>query len=652
MSGIGLIFHRDAKPVERDDLERMSRSLALYGPEKRQIKADGEVGFAYTHFTNTPEAKLAEQPLVSRRGQQTMVFDGRIDNRDALARALGLSASDLARLSDAALAMAGWERWGVDGLNHWVGEFAAIVWDREARTVTMLRDQFGRRPLHYHLTDKRLVVASMPKGIHALGDIPRELDRARLTDALTQFDFDLTRSYFRHINLVAPATATRISPDREQHTRYYSLKDHIEPVRYQRDQDYVDAAHELFDTALKACLRSPGKVGSHLSAGMDSSFVSAKAALELAKSGERLSTYTWVPMEGFAKTPPPGCVQDESPAAYAMAGMHPNIDINLVGRDGPSVYRWKKEYWLAAESVSRNELNLTLGMESARMAREDGVKVMLCGTVGNISLSYAGDGLVYELFRRGQWRTLLREVNAHKNSAHQWRNLLKDVLPATVAQAVRQARGTDNPLEAFILRRSVATPEATRARNISERAKALGFSFIFRAEKDANKQWITFLENYNGPAEANSLAAMPALFGQELRDPMFDRRILEWRFGVPLTQFRRDGRGRFLMRRLMEGNVPDMMVEQRLGRGLQSADWHARLSADLPRMRRDLDASSNSENLEGIVDHSKISALIDKFEETQDPKTSDDLVDLSVSLPIALSVMAWVNEVEGSNRPQ
>lgn len=649
MSGIGIIFHRDRRPVDRDDLERLSRSLAIYGPEKRRVKRLDDVGFAYTHFTNTPEARLGSQPVVSPDGRYIMVFDGRIDNREDLALQLVLSSSQLGTLSDAALALAAWEKWGVDGLNRWVGEFAAILWDQKAREVIALRDHFGRRPLHYHLTDKRLVIASMPKGIHALGDVPRELDRDRLTDALSQFDFDLTRSYFRHINLVAPATLMRVSSQRESHTKYYSLKDHVKPVRYRRDQDYVDAAEELFGKAMTACLRSPGKVGSHLSSGMDSSLVCAMAARHLAKSGERLSTYTWVPMEGFAKAPPPGVLYDEFPAAHAMADMYPNIDTNCVGRDGAGVYEWKRPYWLAAESVARNELNLSLGMETARMASEQGVKVMLCGTVGNIVLSYDGDGLAYELLRTGQLRTLVREINARKNPRKEWRNLLKDILPKDVVKTVRRMRGTHEAFQDFILRRSAATAEATKSRAIFERTQALDFSFIFRADKDDNKQWITFLEHYNGPAEANLLAAMPALFGQELRDPMFDRRLLEWRFGVPMSQFRRDGEGRYLIKRLMKGKTPEAVIKQQLGRGLQSADWHSRLAPDLPSIKRDLEISSQLESVKGVIDHSKLAALIDDFEESESPADANQLADYMVSLPLAASVMALAIEVSGAN---
>lgn len=651
MSGIGAIFHRDGRPVERDDLERMSRSLAIYGPEKRAIKSDGAVGFAYTHFSNTAEARGAMQPLSARGGRITFVFDGRIDNREQLAEALSISASDLARMSDAALALAGWEAWGVDGLNRWVGEFAAISWDRETREVSMIRDQFGRRPLHYHLTDKRLLVASMPKGIHALGDVPRELDPTRLTDVLTQFDIDLTRSYYRGIDLVAPANVVRVTPDRDSSTRYYKLRDHVEPVRYKHDEDYLEAAQDLFDTVMRAYLRSPGKVGSHLSAGLDSSLVTAVAAQQLAASGERLSTYTWVPAEGFSQSPPPGMCFDESPAAHAMAQMYSNLDVHLVGREGPGLYDGMREYFLAAESVVRNGLNLSLLNATGRTARSDGVKVMLSGGNGNLTLSYNGIGAPYQLFRQGKWRSMLHEINRHPNPRDEWRRLLLSILPERIVTAIRKVKNPDNIFETLLARRSAATADATAARNIPERARDQNFAFVFRAPRNDSDQWITFIENYAGPVEANTLAAMPALFGHELRDPFFDRRILEWRFGVPDTQFRRDGRGRYLMRRLISGKVPDLVAKQQLGRGVQSADWHARLAPDLDRIRRDLETASSLESLRGVIDREKLATVIENFPQAPENTDIDALVNITVLMPLAASVAALAVEHSGTNSP-
>ena len=650
MSGIGAIFHRDARPVEREPLERMSRSLAMYGTEKQRVMTDGEIGFVYTHFSNTSEARLDTQPLLSEKTGSAFVFDGRIDNRADLAAAVSIGPGQLVRMSDAALAFAAWQRFGEDGLNRWVGEFAAIIWNRPAREVTMLRDQFGRRPLHYNLTDDRLVTASLPKGIHALGDIPRELDRERLTYVLAQVDAHPTRSFFRGIECIAPASVKTVSPKKERSRRYYSLRDHAQPIRYSRDQEYADHAQHLIETAVGACLRSPGPVGALLSAGMDSTLSASIAAHTLGASDRPLFTYTWVPKDGFTKEPPPGSCFDEGPAAAAMAEMYPNIEARLIGREGPGVYHGLDAMLLASESVARNGLNLALLAATGERARDDGVRVLLEGTNGNMTLSYSGGGLLHSLFKAGQWVRLFREIGHYPNPAHHWKRLLIHALPSSLVSALRRAKGSTFGVEDFISRRSVATRSAMARSAMFDAIDKAGFAFGTNLGKEESEQEMTFMERYAGPASANLLAAMPALYGFELRDPYFDRRLIEWRFGVPETQFRRDGRRRYLMERLLTGRVPDAIAQQSFGAGRQSADWRERMQPDLTRVRKDVETAADLSSLKGVLDTEKIIDLIDGLVADGGECAHGPEVDGSVSVPLAASVAAFALREAGSNR--
>ena len=145
MSGIAAIFYQDGRMASRSDIERIARSLRIYGPERQFIRTVGPVAFAYAHHTETPEAQGESQPLNGGSGRYTMVFDGRLDNRQEIATELGLEPARLPVCSDAQLAMLSWERWADRAMNHWIGEFAFIAWDKTEGRLTAARDQFGGR---------------------------------------------------------------------------------------------------------------------------------------------------------------------------------------------------------------------------------------------------------------------------------------------------------------------------------------------------------------------------------------------------------------------------------------------------------------------------------------------------------------------------
>jgi asparagine synthase (glutamine-hydrolysing) len=83
-------------------------------------------------------------------------------------------------------------------------------------------------------------------------------------------------------------------------------------------------------------------------------------------------------------------------------------------------------------------------------------------------------------------------------------------------------------------------------------------------------------------------------FGLAGLDPTIDRRLLEYCMGVPVEQFARDGRTRWLYRRAMEGLLPPG-AQWNTRRGLQAADLGHRLVAtrdEVEASLREVEASS------------------------------------------------------------
>ena len=73
-----------------------------------------------------------------------------LDNREELGDALGLAVAELAQISDAALLLRIFERWGDTGVARCLGAFAFAHWDAPARRLTLGRDCLGNRPLFFH----------------------------------------------------------------------------------------------------------------------------------------------------------------------------------------------------------------------------------------------------------------------------------------------------------------------------------------------------------------------------------------------------------------------------------------------------------------------------------------------------------------------
>lgn len=652
MSGIALLFRRDGAEALRADAERIARGLHMHGRRRASVTMMGPVALVHTLFAPTPQDAEFDQPAREPGGRFALLFDGRIDNRAALAAELGIASGPLGTMPDAELALRCWQAWGEAALDHWVGEFATIVWDAERQTALAARSPFGHRPLNYHLRADRLVIASMPKGLHALPDIPREVDRQKIADALCQLHTDSERSYFEGIRRVRPGGVIEVGAGRVETRRYYDLAARVRPVRYARDADYVEAGRALFDQAVAACLRSSGPVGAFLSGGLDSAAVAVTAARQLG-AGERLPTFTWVPEAEWDGKVGNGGYGDERPYVEAIAAQHPALQPHYVDVAGSGFLTGQDALLQAAELPVRNVANSYWFQAIMAQAKDQGIAVMLDGTFGNFTLSRAGEDIFLYLWRQRAWGALNRELGADgRSAAGRLRRLMSEVIvplgPHWLRDLRDRRRGDDDETRwqhINMARASVAERMNTRQRGVDT-----GSPFFTAGPLMTVDLFRWMMIDHGASDLGESLAGLAALHGVEMRDPFADRRIVEWTMGLPEDQFYRNGVDRWLMRRMVDGMLPDSVRTNRR-RGIQSCDWHLRMTRDLPRYRAEVEAIGDDADMAAMIDVDRLRGMIDAWPDqsitdSRDPRRSA----LPVLLPLALQVGRFVLRVKGSNR--
>ena len=91
MSGIIAVYHLDGRPVCRENLVHMNSILAHRGPDGADTWSEGAVGLGHRMLWTTPESLHETPAMVSANGDIVLTADARIDNRDELIAALGLT---------------------------------------------------------------------------------------------------------------------------------------------------------------------------------------------------------------------------------------------------------------------------------------------------------------------------------------------------------------------------------------------------------------------------------------------------------------------------------------------------------------------------------------------------------------------------------
>ena len=645
MTAIAGIIRHDQGPVDRGVLERMCNVLAPYGRDAQHVRAMGSAGFVRTLLRSTPEDVLDHQPCVDAVSGWTLVFDGRIDNREELAGALGLDSERLRNMADAALVLEAVARWESAGLSRLLGDFALAAWHARSRRLILSRDYLGTRPLFWYQGDGFLAFASLPKALFAIPGVPRELSEEGLHDFLSLVPMLDGKSLYRGIHRVMPGQCLIVEDGRMRVETWYGFDSRRE-LRLPKDEDYVDAFTERLERAVARRLRAIGPVAVELSSGFDSSTVTAVAAAQLAGRGESLLAYTSVPREGFADRTRTGTHADEGPGASAVAARYTNIEHILVRSDGTSPAQGLE---FAVETHDRPTLNPCNGVWVDRirsLASSRGVRVMLNGGVGNMSISYDGRSLLPALFGRGRWIRWHHEVRALQR-AHpglRWRQMLAHALAAWAPQALwsqwKHWRGGGWNLADY----SAINPAFMARMGTAERARRARVDLTYRDVADGRSTRIRALQLID--IGEYSLGANHA--GLEPRDPTSDRELVEYCLAVPESQYLRDGKTRWLLRRAMADRLPAEILDSR-SRGLQGADWYESVAGELPRIREELERLQAHPSAGQYLDLPALKASLDAW-----PRSGWHSAQLEkryrLKLLRGLSAGAFVRYVENDNR--
>src|SRR4029077_15958025 len=217
------------------------------------------------------------QPLAGSNGRTLFAALARLDNREELARALGVAPNELAHLSDADLLLRMIEHQGESGVARCLGAFAFALWHADSHVLTLGRDCLGNKPLFYHCGRGFVAFATTLGALLALPDVPREIDEVALAHFMALDMTEGPRTFYRGIERVPSRGLVTIGPEGAVQRQYWSPNLDAPPP-YRREEDYIERARELFDQAVAATMRDTPHVAISTSGGLDSSAIAATAA--------------------------------------------------------------------------------------------------------------------------------------------------------------------------------------------------------------------------------------------------------------------------------------------------------------------------------------------------------------------------------------
>jgi asparagine synthase (glutamine-hydrolysing) len=568
----------------------MADTLLHRGPDTDGVWVDERagVGLGFRRLAILDLSPQGHQPMRSTDGRYTIVFNGEIYNYLTLRAVLETEghAPDWRGHSDTEVMLAAFSAWGVERtLVRMVGMFAFALWDSQERTLHLARDRLGEKPLYYGWAGSAFVFGSELKALRAHPGFRREVDREALALYLRYGYVPTPWSIYRGVRKLPPASHLALSADGLAHRAdpapapYWSVEESARSGLAHPFEGDDEAAASALDALLRDAVAgqmiADVPLGAFLSGGIDSSTV---VALMQAQSSQPVKTFTI----GFHEDG-----YDEASHARAIA--------KHLGTDHTELYVTPRE--------AQDVVPLLPQLYDEPFADSSQIPTHLVSRLARqrVTVSLSGDGgdELFGGYNRYFWGTALwrrigwmppggRALVANAItllSPAAWDGVFRALGPLLPAKLRQPAAGD----KAHKMAGLIATPDREA---LYESLVALWREpGVVRGAPEELCDTPARFGTVEAPEVAQRMMYLDAVsylpddilvkvdraamgVSLETRVPLLDHRVVEFAWRLPFGMKVRDGRGKWLLRRVLAQYVPRELFERnKMGFGIPLEHW-------------------------------------------------------------------------------
>jgi|KBSSwiStaDraftv2_1062776.scaffolds.fasta_scaffold27774_3 asparagine synthase (glutamine-hydrolysing) len=569
--------------TSRGQLERnaiaMADCIAYRGPDDHGLWSDADTGIALTHrrLSIVDLSAAGHQPMISANGQLIITYNGEIYNFQELRRELEARGVQFRGHSDTEVMLEAFAIYGIDTtVKRLIGMFTIGVWDRRNRTLTLVRDRLGIKPLYWAKFGELFLFGSELKALRAYPGWTPRIDRAAVAAFMRHNYIPAPHTIYEGVNKLAPGTILTLpwngepKIERFWNARAIAKAGLANPLQAD-DGELTDQLEALLRDAVSRRMVADVPVGAFLSGGIDSSTV---AALMKAANAGPVRTYTI----GFEL---PGFDEATHSAAVARHLGTEHTELTVTARNALDVIPQLPDMY---DEPFADSSQIPTYLVSAMTRRH--VTVALSGDGGDeLFAGYNRYQLTTRLWRSfallpGPMRRALAGMLTAV-SADRWTQMLSIV---SDRMRPRQAGDKLHKLAAVLcaegdtdLYRRLVThwdPAAV----MPGVAEAKGILWDSQIERDfpglLERMQFLDLVTYLPDDILTKVDRASMAVALEARVPLIDHRVVEFAWRLPQAAKIRGGVSKWLLRQVLYRHVPKNLVERpKMGFGIPLGEW-------------------------------------------------------------------------------
>lgn len=482
-------------------------------------------------------------------------FIGDITNKDWLIKSFKKSN----KLSNSEIIYYAYKKWGKCFPNKVYGFFSFVIYEAEQKYILAGNDHLGSKPIYFHRFKNKFIISSKIKPILLITD-EIKINRDRVRDYFIFFNGKAGQTFFKNIHRLNPGSILEFKRNSVSEKKYFGY-DLSNKIRYKNDHDYEEEFREIFFNAITSLcpISKDTRIGSTISGGLDSSSITAY----LTKINKNIFPQS-ILFQGLDRED--SLLADEKKYVESYIDKY-SLNVNYIGIENDGcVSELKKSVQYFDEPPS-----LINGYIHARIfenLNKSNIKILFDGYDGDTAISHGYEHL-FELGRKLKIKKLFYEYGElHKKYSSGKVNLvtpfvqyvIKSFLPKKLFW-YRDRMGKQNlvPLK-WYKRLNPNIIDAPSYHEILNNYNGLPLQNLY----SKNSQYAHFTDITNPTIEMsmNLINESASHYGIEMKFPFMDRKLLEYCLAIPSSQKLQDGISRSILRRSMNGILPDQILNR------------------------------------------------------------------------------------------
>ena len=581
MCGIaGFLTNGPANSNELGDISAgMSAALRHRGPDDEGIWIDGDSGIAMVHrrLAIVDLSAAGHQPMTSADGRFLIIYNGEVYNFQTIRRELEAKGRVFRGHSDTEVILESIADCGVRAtISRLIGMFAIAVWDRRDRTLTLIRDRLGIKPIYWTKSGNLFLFGSELKALRVHPHFKPQIDRSAVASFLRHNYIPAPHTIYERVYKLEPGCILTLPSNGEPKIERFwdarAVANAGQANQFDKsDAELTDDLEALLQDAVSRRMIADVPLGAFLSGGVDSSTV---VALMQSANMDKVRTFSISFEEADF---------DEAPHAAAVA-RHLGTDhteLTVTARQAlnviPNLAEWYDEPFSDSSQIPTYLVSA--------MTRK------------HVTVALSGDG----------GDELFAGYNRYQFAQDSWQKL--SLLPRPLRHSMACAMTAISPTAWDKV--AALVPGSLRPQQVGDKVHKLASLLDLEDDTALYRRLVTHWEPSQlmpGVKEAKGVLWDPAVTDEfprllermqfldtvtylpddiltkvdrasmavalEARVPLIDHRVVEFAWRLPQRVKVRNGTTKWLLRQVLDRHVPAALIDRpKMGFGIPLGDW-------------------------------------------------------------------------------